>query len=120
MDSMQMVDPYGALPNVSLDGVLIDDTGALMGDRAPRLKRINVEKFEPLAPGERRTISFSLNPLSLFTSGYLLPLMHASISVEFCSLPRRKMSWSATSPPNWGQTSFDGAGVSGGRLMSRS
>ena len=36
----------------------------------------------PLQAGEKRTISFSLNPLSLFTSGYLLPLMHASIAIE--------------------------------------
>ena len=82
MDALQMVDPHGALPNVGLDAALVDEFGGPMGNRAPRRRRINVEKFEPLAPGEKRTISFSLNPLSLFTSGYLLPLMHASIAIE--------------------------------------
>ena len=37
-------------------------------------KRIQCEKYEPLAPGEKRTISFSLAPSGLFQSGYLFPL----------------------------------------------
>ena len=73
MDALQMVDPYGAQPEVAPGGP---------DDVVPCYRETNVEKFEPLAPGEKRTISFSLNPLSLFTSGYLLPLMHASIAIE--------------------------------------
>ena len=44
--------------------------------------RINCEKYEPLAAGEKRTISFSLAPSGVFQSAYLFPLMHGSISVE--------------------------------------
>ena len=33
------------LPNVGLDGALLDPYGDPMGDRAPRLKRINVENI---------------------------------------------------------------------------
>ena len=77
MNSMEanllMVDPYGQQARVA------HDAGA---PTEIQEKRIQCEKYEELAPGEKRTISFSLAPSGLFQSGYLFPLMHGSISVE--------------------------------------
>ena len=68
-----MADPYGTDPAVAANPA----AATVVSE-----KRINVETFEPLAPGEKRTISFSMAPSALFTSSYLFPLMHASVSIE--------------------------------------
>ena len=71
MNSMEanvlMLDPYGHQDRVA------PNLGAAAEIQEPR---INCERYQPLNPGEKRTISFSLAPSGLFQSGYLLSLIH--------------------------------------------
>ena len=72
MQALQMVDPWGQRNPVA-PGELAEPAQFITK------KSIESERYESLAPSEKRTISFTLAPSGFFQSSYMFPLMHGSV-----------------------------------------